>query len=123
MNKEAIIKRAMALLEKRSQVIKEPSEEMQSCLSLYRMAIKCVMETIPDYEGQPNEEILMSSTVYKYFISEGGLNIVCDKMRDRVTKSSLSEQEQQECLELIGCAEAMFNEHIAERGRNELCHG
>ncbi len=114
MNKEAIIKRVEALLEKRSQVITEPSEEMQSCLSLYSMVVRCVMETITDYEcSPPNTEFLMGSTVYQYFFSEGGLSIICDKMRDRVTKSSLSKEGQQECLELIGCAEAMFNEHIA----------
>ncbi len=113
MNKEAIIKRVEALLEKGSQIT-EPSEEMQSCLSLFSMVITCVMETIPPYEGVSSTEILMGSTVYQYFISEDGLSTICYKIRDRVTKSSLPEQEQQDCLGLIGCAETMFYEHISE---------
>ncbi len=114
MNTEAIIKRVEALLEKKLHVKKEPSEEMKSCLSLYSIVLNCVMSTMPDYEGSLSIEILMKSAEYKYIESVGGIGAICSRIRNKVIESSTSEQEKQECFELINSAKRLYNEHLAK---------
>lgn len=113
MNKDALIKRAEALLQRKSGYVHiEPSEEMKSCLKLYSMVIKIMFDSISDLEGSPSNESLMACTEYRYIMSMGGIGAVCSLLKDNITASSITEQEQKECIELIDSSEQLYNSQI-----------
>jgi hypothetical protein len=113
MDTKALIRRAEALLlQKKVQADREPSEEFKSCLQLYSMCVKIMFDCIPDYEDFPSKEELMACAEYRYVASMGGIEALCGRLRDKVANSNISEEEQQECLELIGSSERLYNAQI-----------